>query len=413
MNILRNTAHVVQIPFFVSRILISTHIEIFKHVLLMNSALVYFICGLKKSRELEIMHCFITHSSHIYNHVLETLKERDIISLLCAGGILLAAGIIFWPLMDVIVLSFSLAVVFIPIQRKVSHRIREGYAAFLICISVAAGLIFMVWFAVNTIIANLDYIRTLLYQMAEGLTNIDLLSFISEKFTDVTAITPIGDVLTPSFISRLFESILSWLTGGLGNFLAASPSFVIKGFLFFLMLFLFLLSGDKIIKEIRSLFSSSTLTSLDRITKTTTDTMYSVYIVNVQVAIITFFLSIPFFILLGYDHVLFWATLCGIFQLIPFFAPQLLTLFLIIYTLLLGDIRGTILTICIGYPLISGLADFYIRPKLMGRKMAIHPALMMVGIFGGMMIMGVLGIIIGPLIVALVVSAYDIIIHPT
>jgi len=37
---LRNTAHVVQIPFFVGRILIPVHIEIFKHVLLMNSAFV-------------------------------------------------------------------------------------------------------------------------------------------------------------------------------------------------------------------------------------------------------------------------------------------------------------------------------------------------------------------------------------
>ena len=354
----------------------------------------------------------ITYSSHTYTYVIETLKQRDAISLLCAGGILLTACIIFWPLMDVVVLSFSLAVVLIPIQRRVSSWIREGYAALLICISVAAGLIFMIWFALNTIIGNLDYIRTMLYQMAKGLTNIDFFSNVSENIVAVTAIMPIGDVLTPSFITRLFENVLSGITGWIGNFLAASPSLVIKALLFFLMLFLFLLSGDKIIKETRSLIPYSTLVSLDRITKTTADTMYSVYIVNVQTAIFTFFLSIPFFILLGYEHVLFWATLCGLLQLIPCFGPQLLTLFLIIYTLLLGDIRGTILTICIGYPLISGIADFYFRPKMMGRKMAIHPALMMIGIFGGMMVMGMLGIIIGPLIVTLVVSAYDIIINP-
>jgi len=355
----------------------------------------------------------IKHSAHIYTYVLDTLKQRDTLSLLCAGGILLAACIIFWPLMDVVVLSFSLAVVLIPIQRRFSSWIGEGYAAFLICISVAIGLIFIIWFILNTIVANLDYIKTLFYQMAEALTNIDFFSHISERITGVSDIMPIEDALVTPFITKLFESVFTEITGWIGSFLAASPSLVIKALLFFLMLFLFLLSGDKIIKETRSLFPYSTLASLDRITKTTADTMYSVYIVNVQTAIFTFFLSIPFFILLGYEHVLFWATLCGILQLIPCFGPQLLTLFLIIYTLILGDIRGTILTICIGYPLISGIADFYFRPKMMGRKMAIHPALMMTGIFGGMMIMGMLGIIIGPLLVALIVSAYDIIVHPT
>jgi predicted PurR-regulated permease PerM len=343
--------------------------------------------------------------------VLETLKQRDILSLLCAGSILLAACIIFWQLMDVVVLSFSLAVVLIPVQRRVSRWMREGYAAFLTCVSVVAGLIFVMWFMLQTIVGNLDYIRTLLLQMAEELTNIDLFSSISENIIGMSAVQPVGKMFTTSFITRLFESVITEITKWFGNFLASSPSLVIEIFLFFLMLFLFLLNGDKIIREIRSLIPHSTLASLDRITKTTVDTMYSVYIVNVQIAILTFILAVPFFTLLGYGHVLFWATLCGIFQLIPFFGPQLLTLFLLTYALLLGDIRGAILTICVGYPLISGLADFYFRPKMMGRKMAIHPALMMIGIFGGMMVMGMLGIVIGPLLVALIVSAYDIIIH--
>gem|GEM_PF-187179 len=355
---------------------------------------------------------YYPHSSHTYTYVLETLKQRDILSLLCAGGLLLVACIIFWPLMDVVVLSFSLAVVLIPVQRRVSSWMREGYAALFICVSVVAGLIFMMWFTLNTIIENLDYIRTLLYQMTEKITNIDFFGLISEKMIGLGDTPPVGNMFTAPFITRLFESAITEITRWFGNFLAASPSLVIKIFLFFLMLFLFLLNGDKIIRETRSLLPHSTLTSLDRITKTTVDTMYSVYIVNVQIAIITFILAIPFFTLLGYGHVLFWATLCGIFQLIPFFGPQLLTLFLLTYALLLGDIRGAILTICVGYPLISGIADFYFRPKMMGRKMAIHPALMMIGIFGGMMVMGMLGIVIGPLLVALTVSAYDIIIHP-
>jgi predicted PurR-regulated permease PerM len=343
-------------------------------------------------------------------YIVETLKGRDPLSLLFAGGILCAACIIFWPLIDVIILSFSLAVVFIPVQRKVSSWVHEGYSAFIICASIVIALIVLVWFTFNTLFGNLDYIRTLLNQMTAELVTIDILSSLSEKVAEVSGIEPVGNIFTTHFITTLFENLVAGITGWIGDFVAASPILLIKIVIFFLTLYLFLLNGDKIIRDVRSLIPHQTITSLDRLTKTTVDTMYSVYIVNVESAILTFILALPYFMFLGYGHVLFWSTLCGLFQLIPFLGPQILIAFLLIYEFLLGDIRGIILTICVGYPLISGIADFYFRPKRMGTRMAIHPVLMMVGIFGGMLLMGLLGIVLGPLIVALIASAYDIII---
>ena len=346
-------------------------------------------------------------------YIVEILKGRDPLSLLFAGAILCTACIIFWPLIDVIILSFSIAVVLIPVQRKVSSRINEGYSAFILCLSIVLGLIFVMWFTFNTLFGNLDYIRTLLSQIAVELTKIDILGSISEKVAQVSGLEPVGNIFTTHFITTLFENIVAGITGWIGDFLAASPILIVKVVIFFLTLYLFFLNGDKVIQEIRSLIPHQTTASLDRLTKTTVDTMYSVYIVNVEAAILTFLLAIPFFMFLGYGHVLFWSTLCGLFQLVPFLGPQVLITFLLIYEFLLGDIRGVFLTICVGYPLISGIADFYFRPKRMGARMAIHPALMMVGIFGGMLLMGLLGIVLGPLMVALIASAYDIIIHPT
>jgi len=344
-------------------------------------------------------------------NIVEALKGRDPLSLLFAGGILCAACIIFWPLIDVIILSFSLAVVFIPAQRKLSSRIHEGYSAFIICVSIIIALFILVWFTFNTLFGNLDYIRILLSQIATELTKIDILSSLSERIAAVSGIEPVRNIFTTHFINTLFENIVIGITGWVGDFLAASPILLVKILIFFLTLYLFLRNGEQVIREIRSLIPCQTIASLDRLTKTTVDTMYSVYIVNVEAAILTFLLAIPFFMLLGYGHVLFWSTLCGLFQLIPFLGPQIIITFLLIYQLLLGEIRGAILTICIGYPLISGIADFYYRPKRMGARMAIHPVLMMVGIFGGILLMGLLGIVLGPLIVALIVSAYEIIIH--
>ena len=56
-----------------------------------------------------------------------------------------------------------------------------------------------------------------------------------------------------------------------------------------------------------------------------TDTMYAVYVVNISVAILTFFLTLPFFWILGYGQIVFWAFLCAASHLFPFFGPQLIT----------------------------------------------------------------------------------------
>jgi predicted PurR-regulated permease PerM len=188
------------------------------------------------------------------------------------------------------------------------------------------------------------------------------------------------------------------------------PIILLKAFIFFLALYLFVLSGDHVARELRSVLPGRLAASVNSLSGKTVDTLYAVYIVNAQVALITFLVSIPFFILWGYGHVLFFSVLMGIFQLVPFLGPQLLIIFLAIYALACGDIPGAVAMLVVGYPLISGSADFYFRPKMMGKRTAIHPVLMMIGLFGGLALFGLLGVILGPLFAALLVSAYELLI---
>ena len=44
--------------------------------------------------------------------------------------------------------------------------------------------------------------------------------------------------------------------------------------------------------------------------------------------------------------------------------------------------------------------DNLIRPKLVGKKAKIHPAVILIGILGGIKFLGFIGLIIGPLTLA-------------
>jgi predicted PurR-regulated permease PerM len=83
-------------------------------------------------------------------------------------------------------------------------------------------------------------------------------------------------------------------------------------------------------------------------------------------------------------------------------------LFLALYFFSLGDIRGVVLMLFVGYPLMSGWLDFYYRPVMMAKRVAVHPVIMMIGIFGGVPFMGNVGFIIGPVLIALVVVGAQI-----
>ena len=171
------------------------------------------------------------------------------------------------------------------------------------------------------------------------------------------------------------------------------------------------LKGDGIWDDLIRRLPERTRRSTSKLATITVDTLYAVYVVNVEVAVITFFLAIPVFWLLGYGDVLFFSALSGLFQLVPFLGPQILIIILAVYALAIGDVRGALIIVFLGYPLISGVADFYFRPQMMGDRVAINAVLMMIGIFGGLALLGIVGIILGPLLVTLGVAAYHILLE--
>ena len=62
--------------------------------------------------------------------------------------------------------------------------------------------------------------------------------------------------------------------------------------------------------------------------------------------------------------------------------------------------------VLVGYPLMSGWLDFYYRPVMMGKRVAINPILMMIAILVGIPFMGFVGFILGPVLMALLVTVY-------
>jgi predicted PurR-regulated permease PerM len=61
--------------------------------------------------------------------------------------------------------------------------------------------------------------------------------------------------------------------------------------------------------------------------------------------------------------------------------------------------------------LVIGSVDNFLRPKLVGERTRLHELLVFFAVLGGLQVFGVLGIVLGPVIVAITLALLDVLRH--
>ncbi|MDD1710632.1 MAG: AI-2E family transporter [Methanoregulaceae archaeon] len=317
----------------------------------------------------------------------------DIFTIVVIFLILLTVFVIFFPLASPIILGMTLAVVLSPLHKWFSRRVNE---------KASAALVTMIAFLVS---AGLLSVMVSMLLSGSGM----LIDQISTIIAWLDTVAP-HSLIPGSSAGNAIESIVSFLKLFLIPLLTNIPGMVFFAFIFFVSVFLFLLKGPVIAQEIRQALPAKLDTSIGKISGLTVNTLYAVYIVTVEVALLTFAIALPVFYLMGYPAYLQLAILAAISQFVPIIGPFIVMAFIVLFELASGDTNGVLIAIFIIYPLVLWLPGSYIRARLMGKRVAIHPLLLMIGIIGGISVMGIPGLIFGPFFIALLISAYKILI---
>jgi predicted PurR-regulated permease PerM len=95
--------------------------------------------------------------------------------------------------------------------------------------------------------------------------------------------------------------------------------------------------GEQIWDSLVRTLSPKLASAVKKMAEISTNTIYALIVVQISAAIISFLLAIPFFILLGADDPLLFATLIGIAMLIPLIGAQIMLLFFALYFMSIGD----------------------------------------------------------------------------
>ncbi|SFN55639.1 AI-2E family transporter [Nitrosospira briensis] len=128
---------------------------------------------------------------------------------------------------------------------------------------------------------------------------------------------------------------------------------------------------------------------------------------NVVVAAIQGALGGVIFSLLGIQGALLWGFVMAFLSLIPAVGAGLIWVPVAIYFLVTGATWQGIVLIAFGV-FVIGLVDNLLRPVLVGRDTKIPDYVILISTLGGLVLFGLNGFVIGPVIAALFIAAWDL-----
>lgn len=137
-------------------------------------------------------------------------------------------------------------------------------------------------------------------------------------------------------------------------------------------------------------------------------TLYAIYVLQAATAFGTFLVAWALFALLGYNGAFALAVVAGILQFVPVVGPSVVIVAIATAEAVAGDVAGALVVTVLGLSLVGFLPDAVIRPRLARYTTGMPASLYFVGFTGGVLSLGVIGFIAGPVVVAMLVEVVNL-----
>lgn len=319
--------------------------------------------------------------------------------------------ILFTPFLLPLTLGSILCVVIYPFYKKMlSHRWSPTAAAltsllaFSLVIAVPTALVVIKGARVTS-----DYVKQTMESKKPVETlgkdekqNIEKIESFAEKTADKFGI----DIPEPSTIfNKIYNSIGAFTLAALTDFFTHLPDFVIAFFIALLTMYFGLIENEKVYTTLKR-YSFLSPKNAEKLVENIVISCRSVIVSNVitgaiqslLVATGAHFTNTGDFFVIGF--------VTFICSFIPVIGAAPVAFGLGAYALISGNTTQGIIMMVVGT--VAGIADNIIRPMMLSGSGEIHPLWSLLGIFGGIILFGLPGLFVGPLILAVSFSCLPI-----
>jgi predicted PurR-regulated permease PerM len=248
-----------------------------------------------------------------------------------------------------------------------------------------------------------DYLESdSLSALGKALQHPTLAAFIG-RIADLFGITePALDKAIMDYLSFAGREMMSQVTRGAGNFVGVTVSFI---FMVFSTFFMFKDGADFLHKARDFMpFSEEQKSVLGTQMR---DIIISTIYGGVLVAIAQGIIGGAAFSILGIPSPVLWGFAIAIASFVPLVGSLAVWGPAVIYLFVHGAIGQAFALICIGLFGIS-MIDYLLRPIIIGSRTKMHVLVILLSVLGGIQVFGLIGLVMGPLVVAVFISVINI-----
>jgi predicted PurR-regulated permease PerM len=199
-----------------------------------------------------------------------------------------------------------------------------------------------------------------------------------------------------------------------GEYMATELARVIRNIVVFLFelfvmlfaLFYFLRDGDSILERFR-LFLPFEETMTDRMLGEARELIFASVTTSLVIAAVQGILCGGAFAIVGLGSPIFWGVVMGFLSLLPVVGAWPIWIPAVIWLFSTGHPGRAIILIAICGALGASI-DNVLRPVLLGGRASLNGLLVFISVLGGIAVFGVLGVVLGPIVVATAVGILDV-----
>ena len=319
-------------------------------------------------------------------------------------------GWLLWPFVSTIVLAATVTGIFNPVYCFLAKKLSPVASSLITCF-----LIFIVLFIpILSLVGILSTEAYELYGMARSAVLGDQLRNLLQGSRLMDQINQLLQPLGFQFSGEQLNRIITEVGRTVGFFLydqaRAITSNIFKFIInfFFMLVIIFYLLIDKQ-RLLAFIFDLSPLPEEQdrKLFQKFKDMAGAILIGNGLSGLIQGVLGGFVFALFGMRSPFMWGVVMTILAFLPILGIGLVFIPAAVLLLLTGRIAAGVFFL-VFYAALSGCIEYFIKPKLVGRRVQMHTLLVFLSIIGGLRLFGILGIIYGPLVVTAFLTLTDI-----
>jgi predicted PurR-regulated permease PerM len=338
-----------------------------------------------------------------------SLEHRTLLWLVV--GMSLAFGLVLWPYMGAVLWALFIAIVFQPLQHRMMQRTgQRGSLAALLSLLVILLIVILPVILVAMSVAQ--EVTDVVQQMRSG--QMDVFASVQKAIEglpawvrsllgrfgifDVTGLQrQVGALLTSS------SQAITTHVLGLGQI---TLDFVVAMFVMLYLLYFMLRDGEQLAARLTQAVPLETQHT-ERLLGQFATVVRATVKGNVVIAIVQGALGGAAFAALGIPGALLWGTLMTLLSLLPAVGAALVWAPVAIWMFVTGQL-GSAAALTAWGVLVIGLIDNVLRPILVGKDTRLPDYLVLLATLGGISAFGLNGFVIGPVIAAMFLVAWDL-----